>query len=109
MWDEFGSWTADSSYNAPAVPDSAQTNVLQGTQSAPVGNDSWTGFWQETTKGLIGYATARDAAVTRSNLGQQQSQAAYRAAAYQQQRGGGNLLLLLLIGGAVFMLAESKG
>lgn len=106
MWDEFGNWTADSSYNAPAVPADAQTNVLQGTQSAPVGSDQWTGFFQDTVKGLLGYATVKDAAQTRANLGQQQNQAAYRAAAYQQQQGGNSLFLLLLIGGAVFMLAK---
>lgn len=106
MWDEFGNWTADSSYNAAAVPAVAQTDVLQGTQSAPVGSDSWTGFWQDTVKGVLGYGMAKDVAQTRSNALTQQSQAAYRAAAYQQQRGGDNLLLLLLIGGAVFMLAK---
>lgn len=106
MWDEFGNWTADSSYNAPAVPDSAQTDVLQGTQAAPVGSDAWTGFFQDTVKGLIGYATVKDAAQTRASLGTQQNQAAYRAATMQQQQGLNGLLPLLLIGGVVFMLAK---
>lgn len=106
MWDEFSTWEADASYNAPAVPDVAQTNVLQGTQSAQVGSDSWTGFWQDTVKGVLGYATAKDMAQTRSQAVTQQSQAAYRAAQYQQQQGGNGLLMLLLIGGVVFMLAN---
>lgn len=106
MWDEFGNWTSDSSYNAPAVPAVAQTDVLQGTQSAPVGNDNWTGFWQDTVKGVLGYGMAKDVAQTRSQAVTQQSQAAYRAAQYQQQQGGNGLLMLMLIGGAVFMLAK---
>ncbi len=110
MWDEFGTWEADSSYNQPAVPDSAQTDVLQGTQSAPVGSDMWTGFFQETMKGLVQYATVKDVAQTKAGIAaqqqqmqMQQNQAAYRAAAFTQQQGGSGLLMLLLIGGVVFM------
>lgn len=108
MWDEFGTWTADSSYNAPAVPEVAQTDVLQVTQDAPVGSDSWTGFWQDTVKGVLGYATAKDVAQTRAQAVTQQSQAAYRAASYQQQQSGLNgLLPLLLIGGLAYALANA--
>lgn len=105
-WDAFGTWEADASYNAPAVSDVAQTDVLQGTQSAPTGSDSWTGFFQDVVKSSIGYATSKDAAETRVALAQRSNQAQYSQAAMQRQANGNNLMPLLLVAGVVFMLVK---
>lgn len=109
MWEEntFGTWEADASYNAPAVTDTAVTNILQETQSAPTGSDQWTGFFQDVIKGGLGYVTAKDAVETKAGIARTQSQAAYRQT--YQQPGTINLnglMPLLLIGGVVFMLAK---
>lgn len=107
MWDAFGTWESDSSYNAPAVPEAAQTDVLQGTQSAPNGSNSWTGFFQDVVKSSIGYATQKDAAQTRVDLATRTNQAQYSQAAMQRQATGNNMMPLLLIAGvAVFLLSK---
>lgn len=56
----FGARPDATAYN---TIDTVPSNAVQSM--APVsdaGANSWAGFWQDTIKGVIGYATARDAA-----------------------------------------------
>lgn len=110
MWDDLGNymeWDADSTYNDPKAAAGTETNVLQtATQEPSAMSDSWGGFWQDTIKGVIGYAAARDMAEVRSQAqAQRQMTPAYRQAVTQQNNQS-MLLPLLLIGGLVFLIKD---
>ena len=91
------------------LPDTVSSNALQSMQPITSGSadNSWSGFWQDTAKGLISYAAAKDAAKVGAN------NAANYAAAQTQARTpvGGvvlptNLLLMAAAGLAVFLVVR---
>ena len=90
------------------LPDTVASNALQSMQPIVSGaaDNAWSGFWQDTAKGLLQYATARDAAkVGASNA------AAIAAAQSQARTAGGvvlptNLLLMVGVGVAVFLIVR---
>lgn len=106
--DSFNSWEADASYAVQPVSNAAATDILQQTQGgvAASGDSAWTGFWQDTIKGAIGYVTAVDTAKTRQEMSAAQARAQYQSPVYRQQQSNQNLMPLLLIGGLVFLLAK---
>jgi hypothetical protein len=53
---------ADQSYVTPRTSDTVTGDAVNG--SAAIDNDSggsWTGFWQDTLKAVVGYSIAKDA------------------------------------------------
>lgn len=99
--------SADQTPNAPNTLETVPINAIQSMQ--PVSSDqtqSWSGFWQDLTKGVVSYAVAKDArqsGLTTAKAGA--SAAAQRRPAAPQQVPPG--LLLLIVGGIVF--AATRG
>lgn len=99
--------SADQTPNAPNMLETVPINAIQSMQ--PVSADqaqSWSGFWQDLTKGVVSYAVAKDArqsGLTNAQAGA--SAAAQRRPAPAQQVPPG--LLLLIVGGIVF--AATRG
>lgn len=98
---------ADQVPNAPNMLETVPTNAIQSMQ--PVSNDqaqSWSGFWQDLTKGVVSYAVAKDARQSNMTSVQAAAVAANRGrpAAPQQLPGG---LVLLILGGIAY--AATRG
>lgn len=97
------------SFGTLQVPNAANTletvpvNALQSMQPvSPAGSQSWSGFWQDLTRGVVGYAVARDAAVNGISMQPVRSGTPVVQAVPVQraQQASINPLLLLMLAGA---------
>ena len=98
----------DQTPNAPNMLNTVPINAIQSMQ--PVSADqaqSWSGFWQYLTKGVVSYAVAKDArqsGLTTAQAGA--SAAAQRRPAAPQQMPPG--LMLLIVGGLAFAAMRGR-
>ena len=98
---------ANNSFLTPRTSDSVTTSVVDG--SAPIDNSaggSFSAFWQDTTKALLGYAIAKDAqknaVTTPTNVAAQAAQQA------QAQARKSWMLPLLVVGGGLLVYVVVK-
>ena len=89
---------ADQVANPPNTVDTVPTNAVQSMQPvSQQGVQNWAGFWQDRTKGVLGYV----APVVR-----QQGTAAVVTQPRPAQAQGGSLLLLVIVGAIGYAAAK---
>lgn len=91
------------------LPDTVTGNAIQGSlPMQPDAPSSWSGFWQDTLRTVVGYGIARDAIKNgvQANAGYPVQQ--YAAPASSAPFLSGNMLLLLLVGGGLLLATRIK-
>lgn len=87
--------------------DTVPTNALQSMQPVSQAQaESWSGFWQDLTRGVVQYGIARDAAqngITVRNTAPGQPVVLRQQQQAQQANG---LVMLLLVGGLAYAVAK---
>lgn len=92
--------------NAPNTLTTVPSNAIASMQPvSSAGEMSWSGFWQDLTKGVVGYAIAKDAKQSGVAVPQPvtvTTTTPANAAQYQRQQQANPLVLLALAGLAVY-------
>lgn len=91
---------------APNTLETVPVNALQSMQPvSQAGAQSWSGFWQDITRGVVGYAVARDAAMNGLQPARTAGAAApvVQAVPVQRAQAGIPPVLLLILGGAILL------
>lgn len=98
---------ADQTPNGPNTVDTVPINAIQSMQ--PVSADqtqSFSGFWQDLTKGVLGYAIAKDAAKNGVAGPGNRPATNGHGTIYKKPAGISPLMLLLGAGGLAFVLTR---
>jgi hypothetical protein len=102
---------ADSSYVTPRTSDTVTGDAING--SVPIDNESggsWSGFWQDTLKAVVGYQIAKDA--TKHSVAQPDGYmpgpAPGQVAAAQASPMSRWIMPALLIGGTVLVVVALR-
>lgn len=105
------SFSAGQVAQAPNTLWTVPSNALQSmTPVSDAGAESWSGFWQDLTKGAIGYAITRDA--VRNGITPQRMQPApvaptAPAGVPRANQASVSPLMLLVLGGLAFAVVRS--